>query len=201
MDSASLRLFVAIELNDALRAELKRAQKQLQDECLRVSVAQAIRWVAPQNIHLTLKFLGNCNRAQLPALTNALERAAHDIAPFVLTARGLGCFPNARRPNTLWVGLEGDIQTAALLAQYIENETNALGFARDERGFAPHLTLGRVKRDASNHERAKLGDIVKSFPSTTYGKIHVDAAYLVASDLKPTGPIYTLLAQAKLGKE
>ncbi len=201
MDSASLRLFIAIELNDALRAELKRAQKQVQDECLRAAVANTIRWVAPQNIHLTLNFLGNFPRAQIPALTTALERAAKYIAPFVLTARGLGCFPNARRPNTLWVGVEGDIQTAALLAQHIEKETHALGFAREERGFAPHLTLARVKRDASNHERAKLGDLVKNFPTQMYGTLHPDAIHLIASDLKPTGSIYTTLARAKFRKE
>ncbi len=201
MDSTILRLFIAIELNDALRTELKRVQKQLQDECWRVSVAKAIRWVAPQNIHLTLKFLGNCDHAQIPSLTTALERAAKHSAPFVLAARGLGCFPNARRPNNVWVGLEGDVNTAALLAQHIENETHALGFAREERGFTPHLTLGRVKREGSNHERATLGELIKNFPTTTYGTIRADAIHLIVSDLKPTGPIYTFLAQAKLGRE
>ena len=198
MDSTILRLFIAIELNDALRAELKRVQKQLQDECLRVSVARAIRWVAPQNIHLTLKFLGNCNRAQIPALTTALERAAKNSAPFVLDARGLGCFPNARRPNIIWVGLEGDIKTAALLAQRIETEIHALGLARDERGFTPHLTIGRVKREASNHERATLAATIKNSPTTIYGTIRADAIHLIASDLKPTGPMYSTLAQINL---
>ncbi len=198
MASTILRLFIAVELNDVVRGELKRVQKQLQDECLRVSVAHAVRWVAPTNIHLTLKFLGNCNRAQIPALTTALERAAKHSAPFVLTARGLGCFPNARRPNNIWVGLEGDVKTAALLAQHIETETHALGFARDERGFTPHLTIGRVKRDASNFERAKIGETVKNFPTTGHGTIRADAVHLLASDLKPSGPLYTTLAQIKL---
>src|SRR5258708_32040695 len=162
-----LRLFIAIELDDELRVELKRAQKQIQVG----HTLSFVRWVAPQNIHLTLKFLGNIKSTQIPALTAALERAAKNIAPFTLTARGLGCFPNTRRPNNIWVGLEGNLQTAALLARRIEDECFALGFERDLHGFAPHLTLGRVKREASNSERAAFGEIIKNSPPTTLGII------------------------------
>lgn len=196
MNADSLRLFIAIELNDALRAELKRAQRQLQDECSRTFVAQNIvRWVAPQNIHLTLKFLGNSKRAQIPLLQDALAQVAARLAPFDLTARGLGCFPNARRPNNIWVGLEGELKAAALLTQQIEAECARLNIARDERGFTPHLTLGRVKREASQSARAAIGEIVKNFPATTFGTIHADAIYLIASDLQPDGPLYTTIAR------
>ncbi len=191
MKDESLRLFIAHKLNDALRDDLKRAQKQLQDE----RAMQNVRWVAPQNIHLTLKFLGNSNRAQIPALTTALERAAKNIAPFELTARGLGCFPNTRRPNIVWVGLEGDLETAALLARHIEKECGALGFARDDRGFTPHLTLGRVKREASNAEPAAIGEIVKNFPLKTFGVIRADALHLIASELRANGPLYTTMVR------
>ncbi len=193
-----LRLFIAVELDDALRAALKRAQRQLQDECARAKVAvDAVRWVAPQNVHLTLKFLGNAERAQVPFVQNALARAAAHIAPFELAARGVGCFPNARRPNNVWVALEGEIARAALLAQRIETECAAVGFARDERGFTPHLTLGRVKRDASNGQRAALGELIKKFSPETYGNIHARAVFLIASDLQPRGPVYTILSKVE----
>lgn len=202
MNAESLRLFIAIELNDALRGELKRAQKQLQDECSRSLVAQnAVRWVAPQNSHLTLKFLGNSKRTQIPLLQDALAQVTARFAPFELTARGLGCFPNTRRPNNIWVGLEGEVQTAALLARQIEEQSARLNFARDKYGFTPHLTLGRVKREASQDERATLGNIVKNFPATTFGTIHADAVHLIASDLQPSGPIYTILSESKLSEE
>ncbi|MBI4674307.1 MAG: RNA 2',3'-cyclic phosphodiesterase [Chloroflexi bacterium] len=191
-----LRLFIAIELDDALRGALKRAQKQIEDECNRVLVAKnGVRWVAPENIHLTLKFLGNAKRAQIPTLQNVLERAAQSTAPFELYARGVGCFPNAHRPNNVWVGLEGDVERAALLTQRIEAECAAVGFAREARGFTPHLTLGRVKRDASNSERAALGAMIKNKPPESYGVIHARAVYLIASDLRPSGPVYTVLAE------
>lgn len=189
-----LRLFIAVELNDALRGELKRAQTQLQNEL----GGKIVRWVAPHNIHLTLKFLGNCARAQIPHLTDALARAANHCAPFVLVARGLGCFPNARRPNVIWVGLDGEIQAAALLAQTIEAECARLDFARDARGLTPHLTLGRVRRETSLVERAALGAHIAQFPPTLLGEIRANAVHLIASDLKPSGPVYSILASQEL---
>jgi 2'-5' RNA ligase len=191
-----LRVFIAVELDDTLRRALRRVQEQLQDECRRRLVAKdLVRWVAPQNIHLTLKFLGNAKQAQVDALRDVLRRTADNTSAFELTARGVGCFPNTRHPNNVWVGLTGALDRAALLTQRLEDECAALGFARDERGFTPHLTLGRVKRDASNAQRAAFGALVKNMPSETYGVIHARALALLASDLRPTGPVYTILAE------
>lgn len=189
-----LRLFIAIELDAALRVRLKQIQKQLQDG----QSMRNVRWVAPQNIHLTLKFLGNVNQAQVPALLDALDHAVKNIAPLTLEARGLGCFPNAKRPNIIWVGLEGDTVPTALLVRQIENECAAVGFARDERGFTPHLTLGRVKREASLTERAAVGELIQSAPVPALGTIRADAVYLIASDLRPGGPVYTTMARVAL---
>ena len=197
----TLRLFIAIELDDAMRRALKRAQTQLQDDKQNGLVAQNIvRWVAPQNIHLTLKFLGNSNSAQVSALTHALAQIAQHTAPFTLTARGLGCFPNARRPNNVWVGLEGDVPCAALLARQIDDACAALGFAREERGFIAHLTLGRVKRAAPNAQRTVLGEFIKTIPTETYGIISARAVNLISSDLQPQGPLYTMLAECAFGE-
>lgn len=193
-----LRLFIAIELNDALRNQLKQLQKQLQDAHVRANVAKAVRWTAPQNIHSTLKFLGNADRAGIPALTSVLQHAVQHINPFELTAQGLGCFPNMRRPNLVWVGLEGDLQTAALLARQIDDECYGLNFAREERGFTPHLTIGRVRREASQTERQTIGQVVQSFPVTTFGTIAVDAVHLISSQLRPEGPVYTTLARVPI---
>jgi len=189
-----LRVFIAAELDDAVRGELKRVQQQLKGE----RAAQLVRWVAPQNIHLTFKFSGNTPETKIPSLKEAISHAAADGAPFVLTVRGLGCFPNTRRPNNIWVGLEGDVARATLLAQRIEEECAARGFARDERGFTPHLTLGRVRREAANHDRAAIGELVKNFPITSFGTLQVDALYLIQSDLQPSGPIYTVLDKVLL---
>ncbi len=197
----TLRLFIAIELDDAMRRALKRAQTQLQDDKQNGLVAQKIvRWVAPQNIHLTLRFLGNSNSAQVSSLTRVLAQIAQHTAPFTLTARGLGCFPNARRPNNVWVGLEGDVPCAALLARQIDDACAALGFAREERGFIAHLTLGRVKRAAPNAQRTVLGEFIKTIPTETYGIISARAVNLISSDLQPQGPLYTMLAECAFGE-
>lgn len=195
---ASLRLFIAIELDDALRAEIETLERRLENELRARSVARAVRWVAPQNIHLTLKFLGNTDAARVPALVQALGRATMAIEPFELTARGLGCFPNPRRPNNVWVGLTGGTASAAWLARRIEDEFAALGAARDPHGLAPHLTLARVHREASPADRAAIGELVQSFPVPTLGILRVDSIALLASDLRPGGPVYTTLARQEL---
>lgn len=190
-----LRLFIAIELDDALRAALRHAQTELQNNG---AANQTVRWVAPRNIHLTLKFLGNAEASRVATLQAMLARLAAEREPFVLTARGLGCFPNSRQPNNVWVGLTGDLARAALLARQLDDACAALGFARDERGFTPHLTLGRVQRHASKSERAALGELVARRKSETYGEISAQALALIASDLRPTGPVYTILAKQLL---
>lgn len=192
-----LRLFIALELNDALRLELKRLQRQLQDE----RALAKVRWVAPENIHLTLKFLGNVPESLVPALSKALARAAVTVRPFELTARGLGCFPNTRRPNNIWVGLEGAVDSATLLARRVESECAALGFAPDQRGFTLHLTLARIKREASPGERAAIGEGITGIPGITLGTIRANAVHLISSDLQPTGPIYSMLARVPLGED
>src|SRR5437762_11016799 len=115
------RLFITIELNDALRNELKRVQTHFQDE----PAMQNVRWVAPENIHLTINFLGNTSQALIPDLTEMLDRVASEFTTFEITARELGCFPNVHRPNNVWVGLKGALQTTALLAHRIETESAA----------------------------------------------------------------------------
>ncbi len=194
MDSAILRVFVAIELDPRVRAQLKQFERQLQTD----SAASAVRWVAPQNMHLTLKFLGNVERARLDTTQGALARAAAGIPPFELVARGLDCFPNTRRQNNLWIELEGDVETAALLARRIEDEFAALGFPREARGFTPHLTLGRVKHDASLRARAAVGELAKTTVLASQILIRVDAIHLVRSDLQPGGPVYSLLYTERL---
>lgn len=190
-----VRLFVGIKLDDALCNALKHTQRSFQEECDLASVSRnSIRWVAPQNIHLTLSFLGNTERDRFAELEAAIHRATKSVPRFVLTPSGLGCFPNPRRPNAIWVGLDGELQTPALLARNLETELVELGFPRDERGFQPHLTLARVKRETSHGERARIGEIVKTFPLTTFGTLHAEAVHLISSDLRPSGPLYTTLA-------
>jgi 2'-5' RNA ligase len=191
----SIRAFIAVELTDDLRRALRSMQRQLQT----APGASAVRWVAPENIHLTLKFLGNMDAARVTELSAALQTAVAGAAPFTLALRGLGCFPNTRRPNVIWVGVEGAVGEVAALAVRIEQAAAALGYPLEDRPFSPHLTVGRIKREARSDDRAVIGRAVESFPATELGVLRAEDVRLIKSDLRPDGPLYTTLATAPLG--
>jgi 2'-5' RNA ligase len=189
-----IRTFIAIELNAALQRALAETQARLQ----RDSSARAIRWVVPENIHITLKFLGDVEATRLPALERALARVCRDFAPFTLTIGGAGAFPNTRKPNVIWVGARGQVDIAARLAEQIDAACATLGFAREERAFTPHLTLGRVKRDASPSERQRIGTLIETAQIGELGELRVEQVAVMKSDLTPQGSVYTRLAECAL---
>lgn len=190
----TIRTFIAIELTDALQRALADAQTKFQ----RDRAARAVRWVAPENIHITLKFLGDVDAAQMPALQRAIADACAGFAPFALTIGGAGAFPNTRRPNVVWIGARGQIEIAARLAQQIDDACVALGFAREARLFTPHLTLGRVQRDASPNERQQIGALIERTQIGDLGNLRVERVSIMKSELKPGGSVYSRLAEIEL---
>jgi len=185
----TIRTFIAIELTDALHRALADAEAQFE----RDRAARFVRWVAPENIHITLKFLGDVDTDRMSDLPRALADACVGIAPFMLTIDGAGAFPNLRRPNVVWIGARGQIEIAAHLSQKIDAACAALGFAREERPFAPHLTLGRVKRDASPSERQLVGAMIENVKIGDLGELRVERVSVMKSELKPTGSVYSRL--------
>ncbi len=192
-----IRAFVAVELSDELKRALRNVQAKLKD----APGAHEVRWVTPDNMHLPLKFLGDTAAARVPEFTAAFQQAVAGITPFDLTAHALGCFPNVRRPNVIWVGLEGDLSRLMELAKRIDDACARLGVPREERPFSPHLTLGRIRREARPADRAELGAAVEKFPRADYGPIHADAVHFIQSDLRPSGPVYTNLTTIQLAAE
>jgi len=192
---ATYRTFIAIELDDAVRAAFERVEYRLRAE----PISGFVRWVAPDAIHLTLKFLGDMDSARVPEVLDGLQAACTGVEPFELAVRGAGCFPNYERPNVVWAGIVGDVKEAVRLAQRIETECHKLGFPPEERPFSPHFTLGRVSRDAGLKQRTQLGEIVRRFDLGPVGAIRADAIHLMRSELRPTGSMYTSLGTAKLG--
>ena len=184
-----LRLFVACELPPAVRDALGR----LQDE-LKARGAGRLRWVRPEGIHLTLKFLGEVPAAKREAVENALAGAV--VSPFALDVRlgSLGGFGGRQRLHVIWVGLEGDVEGLAELAALIEEALGPLGFPREGRPFAPHLTLARVPDDAGIQERSRLADLLEAFPSPSLPSMTLTAVNLMQSFLQPTGARYQCLA-------
>jgi 2'-5' RNA ligase len=190
----TIRTFIAIELDNALRRALGSVQAQLQ----RDRAARLVRWVEPASIHITLKFLGDVNAEHLPKLEHAIADACAGIPSFSLALAGLGAFPNTRRPNVIWVGANGQVDVAAQLAEKIDAACVALGFAPEERPFAPHLTLGRVKRDASIPERQLIGAMIDATQVETLGELKADHVSVMKSELRPSGSVYTRLHAVEL---
>jgi len=190
----SIRTFIALELDNSLRRALADVQMQLRS----ARAGRYVEWVVTDNIHITLKFLGDVESGKLPALQSAIAVAGEGTPPFTLTLRGIGAFPNTRRPNIVWVGAEGQIEIAAKLAERIDDACAALGFARETRPFTPHLTIGRVKRDASPNDRKFIGEMITTATVGVLGELRVERVSVMKSELQPTGSVYTRLAEIKL---
>ncbi len=189
-----IRSFIAIELPEELRQELGRLQKRLE-----LKGGDCVRWVAPSSIHLTLKFLGDIPADSPGEITAVLEEIALENPPFRLGIGSLGVFPNPKRVQVVWVGLNGDVAQLACLQKEVESRLEALGFEPEGREFTPHLTLGRVRNTASPVEREKLGQLITRTQFASELVIEANAINLMRSQLRPQGPVYTQLSVVTLG--
>lgn len=189
-----IRTFVAIELD----AAMQRALRDLQARLARERAARFVRWVAPENIHLTLKFFGDVEASRLPDLERAITDASANASPFNLALENLGAFPNLKQPRVVWVGLQGEIEIAARLAEKIDAAGAALGYARETRPFAPHLTLGRVKRDVSPNDSRLIGEMIENVKVGALGNFRVERVSVMKSELKPSGSVYIRLSSIEL---
>lgn len=194
MTAAAVRAFIAIELPAELQNRVGQAIASLQQRA-----GRAVRWVSTQNIHLTIKFLGNVSPSNLDALTAVLTNESIRHKGFELSVGGLGAFPNKLRPRVVWVGIQAPVQLSEL-QHGIDRETNRLGYPGEEREFSPHLTLGRVSQHASPQEVKQIADALSNSAVGDLGKVRVDSILLFRSDLQPGGAIYTPLLSAPLGK-
>ena len=192
----TLRTFIAIDLSAEVRASLGGLQDRLRGEL----GSRSVRWVQPQGIHLTLKFLGDTPQGQLDEIQRALARAAAGVEPFTVSAEGVGCFPNVRQPRVVWVGLQEATGALLRLRNAVESEVAPLGFPTEGRAFQPHLTLGRVQRDASPGEARRVGQVVAATATGRLGEMAVSAVSYIKSDLRPTGAVYTTLFEGALGR-
>lgn len=187
-----IRAFVAIELPQTIQASLGGVQQQFSDRRIR-----CVRWVSVKNIHLTLQFLGDTAQPKLELLGRDLLPVIAAQEPFNFQVQGLGAFPNTRHPRVIWVGLQAP-STLSTLQTLIERSVKKLGLPVEDREFSPHLTLGRVKRDAAPGEVQELSAVLEELKPGTLGTVLVKSVTLFRSDLHPEGPIYSPLAQFSL---
>lgn len=188
-----IRSFIAIELP----REIKLAIASLQDK-LKASGGAPVRWVDPDNIHLTLKFLGDIDTGITGRIAAALEEAARGTHPFKVEVSGLGVFPNPRRVQVVWVGLTGELEKLGQLQKRIEDGLVPLGFPAEGRAFTPHLTLARVRDYAGPDERQKLGQLIEKTEFDVKYAIKVNTVQLMRSQLTREGPVYTRISTIEL---
>jgi 2'-5' RNA ligase len=177
-----MRLFVALELSEAVRAAVR-------DLIGRLQRARAdVRWIRPEGMHLTLKFIGEIPEEKVSAIHQALAGVGSP-QPVTVEFRELGCFPNERRPRVLWVGVQASDNLAPLAGQ-VEAALEPLGIEREDRYYVPHLTLGRFK---SPKRADKLQEEIAALPSIEFGRFETGEFFLFQSKLSPAGAQYTKL--------
>ena len=150
----TLRVFIALVIPPAAKEALAQTIGQLRE-----SLPTGVRWVDPNDIHLTLKFLGNISPALVAPVLEGMTRSSQDFPTIGLGLEGLGAFPNSRQPRVLWAGADGDMNSLSQLQERVEREISPLGFPSERRGFNPHLTLGRVRDNATPTQRGQIGDL------------------------------------------
>jgi 2'-5' RNA ligase len=184
-----LRLFVAIPIPEAVRNEIA----PVQDELKRLAPAHTVRWVKPEQFHLTLKFLGDVSVEEVKALQQAVESVCAARPALALRARGLGFFPNARLPRVIWAGIQDDAGKLAELHAQVDAATRMFGIAPEATNFSGHTTLGRFKK-FPRREMENFLRRVEAMRERDFGSWTAGAVELVRSELAPDGARHTVLA-------
>jgi 2'-5' RNA ligase len=188
----TVRTFIAVETSAAVR------QRAAELVVLLSATGVKVSWVKPHNMHLTIKFLDEVRWNAIADVTAAVQRVAQTVEPFELEIGGAGAFPSAGRPRTLWLGTVAGSEPLAALAAALETALKPLGFPKEHRRFAAHLTLGRV-RDGGPSARG-LGEAIKQHARFSAGQFTVRELVVFSSELTPQGPIYEVLGRGPLSE-
>ena len=190
--SETIRSFIAVELPDDVLSAVSRVQGQLKSYGFRT------KWVRPANIHVTLKFLGDIDSGTIDAIASAMASAAERCAPISLSAKGIGVFPNTKRPRVLWVGLTGDVNLLIDLQRKLDDRLSDIGFAKERRSFKGHLTLGRFKDRVNSSEITRALTEFEDFETQAFVAREL---ILFKSELRPTGAVYSKLERISLERK
>jgi RNA 2',3'-cyclic 3'-phosphodiesterase len=189
-----LRAFIAVEIPIEIQQRIHRETINL-----RKGIDSLIRWVPPQNMHLTLKFLGDVSPNSVEFLKQMLRTEAENISCFDIRLAGLGAFPNLKRPRVLYVGIQAPAVLDALV-RGIESASRRLGYEPEDRPFSAHLTLGRVRQNVNATEQQQIRRAIDGTQVDLLGSARVDSVHLYKSELNPGGSVYTRLYSTKLKK-
>ncbi len=186
-----MRAFVAIELDEACREGLRKALEALRP------AARGVRWVKPEALHLTLKFIGPLDETDLPRAIECLRPASAEAGPFVMNVSGLSGFPGRGAPRVIHVEVQEPTGTLVALQGRIDAALKeALGIPKEKREYVSHITLGRVK---DRRACPSMAEVSAAVAEQRFGAVSVDSMVLMKSDLRPDGAVYTVVHRFPLG--
>jgi 2'-5' RNA ligase len=180
----NVRLFVAVEIAGEIRKKLAEFQDALK------KVDADVGWIAPENLHITLKFIGSIDEEKIEAITNIIKDSVTHIRPFDLDYRGVGILPAEKNPRVIFVEVIDGGGVLVKIHERLDNQLMALGVEHEDRKFKAHLTVGRIK---TRRNVRKLIENLNSYNGFDFGSEHVTQVVLMKSNLSPEGPIYTKL--------
>jgi len=189
-----LRSFIAVEVPAEIQRTLLRNTASLQN----ILAKPLVRWVEADNLHLTLKFLGDVTPEALEQLNGALKVELIHQRSFIMSLAGLGVFPNSQRPRILWIGLEAP-SALSTLQHSVDAVATRMGYLPEEHPFSPHLTIGRVGQGVTQTDRMKISAAIQTMTLGNLGRVPVNTVCIFKSDLRPAGPVYTPLYILPLG--
>lgn len=188
-----IRAFIAIELPLEIKSVLGELQSRLGADA-----AATVKWVRPESMHLTLRFLGDIDTSNVAQITSAMKTSCENLHSFNLKLADTGAFPNTKSPRVIWVGLQGDMEKLGLLHHNLQRTLSKMGFKPDNRAFSPHLTLGRIRNGIKKQERMAVGRKLSMMKVDTHPPFAVDQINLMRSDLLQSGAVYSKLSVATL---
>ena len=192
--SGKKRTFIAVRFSDEVISALDDLQARLKSA---VGSRAKVKWVQPRNIHLTLQFLGDVDVAVLEEMAGFFKEAFSDNPPFEVKLSGLGAFPSPKKPRVVWVGIPAGAGELKAVSDAVHKVTQAFGFEGEKRPFKPHVTLGRIR---DPRKSAGISEGLEKMGVAEVGSCQIDVVHLVASELRPTGPVYTTLDSFHLGR-
>lgn len=185
MEGNTFRSFFALPLSFQCRQEIDKTVLDL-----KIDLPSGIRWVKTENLHITLKFLGKFRTEDIEPIKNVLDSVLSATSQFTLSLQSLGVFPNSRYPKVVWIGIAPSDELFQIFRQ-LENAVFAFGYPKEERGFSPHLTIGRVKNDLHNPDPSRIFNIIKSKNIGAISESPVDKVVFFQSELAERSPVYT----------
>lgn len=191
----TIRTFIAVDFPLEIKEKITEITAYFQTK---LPPAQ-IKWVEPDHMHLTLKFMGETPLDKLVQIKQSMHQVVTKFPSFSIEIETLGMYPNVKRPRVIWLGIN-DKNNLILLHNQLDQALKGKGIKSDRRSLSPHLTIGRVRRSADPESIRQIGKILSQFKISSLGRIKIDEIVYYQSVLTPQGPIYTILQSTPLNQ-